>query len=74
MDPLEREPCPFRIVDDVGGAFMMGARRGMRGGAALNLQGHCAGFAGGFIWHSVVGYRCAPAAPLPLLLPLRVRQ
>lgn len=25
MEGAEREPCPYRIVDDVGGAFLMGA-------------------------------------------------
>lgn len=38
----DREPCPWRIVDDVGGAFCMGA-------------------IGGGIWHTVKGFRLAPA-------------
>jgi len=25
MDPHEREPCPYRIIDDLGGAFSFGA-------------------------------------------------
>lgn len=24
MERLEREPCPYRLVDDAGGAFMFG--------------------------------------------------
>jgi hypothetical protein len=26
MERLEREPCPWRLVDDAGGAFMFGRK------------------------------------------------
>ncbi|CAH1782605.1 unnamed protein product [Owenia fusiformis] len=42
MEEYAREPCPWRIVDDCGGAFSMGA-------------------IGGSVFHSIKGYRNAPA-------------
>lgn len=42
MDEYSREPCPWRIMDDCGGAFLMGA-------------------IGGGIFHSIKGFRNAPA-------------
>jgi len=42
MEEYAREPCPWRIVDDCGGAFAMGA-------------------IGGTVFHSIKGFRNAPA-------------
>ena len=51
MDP-GRSPCPYRLVDDTGGAFMIGRAVVV---AILSL-----GAIGGAIWHMFRGFRNSP--------------
>lgn len=76
MGEAEREPCPFRIFEDMGSAFCLGERLSIaRWCVRLHvvvLQAHhlplhclclsilCAGAVGGAMWHFVKGYRNAP--------------
>ena len=51
MDP-GRSPCPYRLVDDTGGAFMIGT--------ALIIANLIIGAIGGAIWHMFRGFRNSP--------------
>lgn len=51
---VDREPCPYRIVDDAGNAFLFGML--IFGYVFIVL-----GFIGGSIWHFFGGIRNAPS-------------
>jgi len=51
MDP-GRSPCPYRLVDDTGGAFMIGR--------AVVVAILILGAIGGAIWHMFRGFRNSP--------------
>ena len=60
----DREPCPYRVFEDMGGGFLLGAPRGRardtRRAALTPPPLPPAGATGGFMWHFVKGYRNAP--------------
>lgn len=51
MDP-GRSPCPYRLIDDTGGAFMIGMER--------SLYNHGLGAIGGAFWKLFKGFRESP--------------
>lgn len=52
---VDREPCPYRIVDDAGNAFLFGTLK------SPGFRNFFLGFVGGSVWHFFGGIRNAPA-------------
>lgn len=62
MARTDREPCPWRIVEDAGGAFAFGRTltKHLASLEMLYLRLFNAGLVGGTIWHGFGGARNAP--------------